>query len=417
MATGLLIGSSTQGTGNIGGDQVRYSKFTAEATGKVTEIKVYSLVSGSVKVAIYADNAGEPGNKITGNDDSQDVTLNQWNTLTIAETYITEGTVYWLGICTSVTGAASGISTGGIGRYKTVTYSTFTWPDSAGTGFTSSTYKISQAGWGVLVLSPSGIQQSISLGSPKLSFILKPAGIEQPVACGTPTVLTSGQVIQPSGIEQAIAVGTPTIIKLLQIIYPSGIEQPISIGTPYLRYPQTISPGGVEIPIIVGEPSVGIYGIIKPDGIEQVIAIGMPTVLKYVWHVVLDGQYAADTQRTNRAYVIGRDINGNPVYGTAVDSTELGLVGERLDFQQELAIPTSSQAESMASAILSKMRLSGKSGVILIPPNCGQELFDVVQVTDSQGNQAAVKFRVVGIRFEYNPRQARYHHKLILGAP
>ena len=63
------------------------------------------------------------------------------------------------------------------------------------------------------------------------------------------------------------------------------------------------------------------------------------------------------------------------------------------------------------------MRLSGKRGVILIPPNCGQELFDVVQITDSQGNQSAVKFRVVGIRFEYNPKQARYQHRLILGAP
>jgi hypothetical protein len=63
------------------------------------------------------------------------------------------------------------------------------------------------------------------------------------------------------------------------------------------------------------------------------------------------------------------------------------------------------------------MRLRGKGGVILIPPNCGQELFDVVQISDAGANQSAVTFRVVGIRFEYNPKQARYQHKLILGAP
>jgi hypothetical protein len=63
------------------------------------------------------------------------------------------------------------------------------------------------------------------------------------------------------------------------------------------------------------------------------------------------------------------------------------------------------------------MRLTGKRGVILIPPNCGQELWDAVQITDAGANQSAVKFRVVGIRFEYNPKQARYQHRLILGAP
>jgi hypothetical protein len=135
------------------------------------------------------------------------------------------------------------------------------------------------------------------------------------------------------------------------------------------------------------------------------------------FHVILDGQYITETQEINRAYIIGRDQYGNPVYGTAVNTDELGLVGERLDFQQELAIPGAAQAADVASAILAKMRLTTKRGVILIPPNCGQELFDVVEITDSGANQAAVKFRVVGLRFEFNPREARYEHRLILGAP
>jgi hypothetical protein len=85
---------------------------------------------------------------------------------------------------------------------------------------------------------------------------------------------------------------------------------------------------------------------------------------------------------------------------------------EATDKAKELA-----RAADVANAILSKMRLTGKRGVILIPPNCGQELFDVVQITDSGANQPAVKFRVVGLRFEYLPKQARYQHRLILGAP
>ncbi len=206
------------------------------------------------------------------------------------------------------------------------------------------------------------------------------------------------QTISPDSTVQAIAYGTPEV-SIWGILKPTSIVQQIVIGTPTVEG---------------GTPS-GQW--ILPPSVVQQISFGSPTILKYVWHVILDGQYNIESPAANRAYVIGRDVYGNPVYGTAVDSTELGLVGERLDFQQELAIPTEAKAGDVASAILAKMRLTGKRGVILIPPNCGQELFDVVQITDAGANQSTVKFRVVGFRFEYSPKQARYHHKLILGAP
>jgi len=209
--------------------------------------------------------------------------------------------------------------------------------------------------------------------------------------------------------------------SLAQTILPDSTVQPIAYGTPAVIRSGLILPTSIVQQIIIGTPTVqgGIPGgfVLQPGGIVQQISIGSPTLLKYVWHVILDGQYATETPGVNRAYIIGRDDSGNPVYGTAVDSTELALVGERLDFQPDPAIPTTAQAGDVASAVLSKMRLRGKGGVILIPPNCGQELFDVVQVSDSMANQSAVTFRVVGIRFEYNPKQARYAHKLILGAP
>ena len=208
--------------------------------------------------------------------------------------------------------------------------------------------------------------------------------------------------------------------SLVQTVAPESTVQPVTYGSPIVYFYGTIYPESIVQPIAYGVPTIlgGIpSGIIWPESIIQPISVGSPTILKYVWHVVLDGNYITATPPTNRAFVIGRDVYGNPVYGTAVDSTELGLVGERLDFQQEPAIPTTAQAGAMADAILTKMRLTGKRGVILVPPNCGQELFDVVEVTDTKSNQAAVKFRVVGIRFEYNPKQARYQHNLILGAP
>lgn len=397
MAIGRLVGTDTNGTGDCGANNVAYCKFTAVASGTVSEIHVYARANGHVKVAIYSDSSNAPGSRITGNDTSQAVTANQWNSLTIANTNVIKDTPYWLGLICDTDGAASWlIDFGGRAAYKAATFNGFTWPDSAGSGFTGpndgSSYALS--GYGILTLSPGGVNQPISFGSAKLILIFKPSSLIQQLAYGTPAVITSALVI-----------------------YPSGIVEGLASGIPILQYHQTISPLEIDQLLSIGMLSVGIFGILKPKGIAEIVAYGGPTILKYVWHVILDGQYATETPGVNRTYIIGRDQYGNPVYGLAEDSTEMNLVGERLDFQQEVAIPTDSQAASMAGALLSKMRLTGARGIVLIPPNCGQELFDVVQISDSGANQSAVKFRVAGIRFEYNIRQSRYEQRLILIAP
>jgi len=368
-------------------------RFQAIATGLMTEIQTYGTADGEVKIALYADSSGEPGSLIVANNNGQSVTKNQWNTLSIPQANITKDTYYWLAFNLSVTSVITALSSGGYRRHKTATYSTFTFPDPAGSGFTSSGYRVSMGAWGVCVVSPSGISQPVSYGSPQLTsiFSIKPSGISQPLAYGTPGVVSIG------------------------IISPQGITVGVATGPPALCYPQTISPTEITQQVSVGMPWLGVFGFLKLQGIAQQIPIGSPSLYKYVWHVILDGQYEIESPEKNRVFIIGRDQYGNPVWGTAVDSAELGLVGERLDFQQEVAIATTAEAESMADALLSKMRLSKKRGVILMPPNCGQELFDVVQISDSGANQSAVSFRVVGIRFEYSSMQARYEHRLFLG--
>jgi len=462
MATVKLIGS-TASTGTTGfGTSFWLAKYTAEATGLLSEIKIRSSGSQTVKVAVYADNAGEPGARLAKQDTSQSL-VDGWNTIALeASCSIVSGTSYWLAVATNAS-TLWYYTPSTARRFKVITYAGWSFPDPAGTGFTSDTGAVAEEqGFGVLVISPSGLSQPIAYGTPKLSLSIKPPGYQQVIAYGTPTVTVAGaaitiyppglqvviaygtpailypQSISPPGLAVPFAYGTPTLIpgtafiyipglqqaiaygtpKLILTIKPSGIAQAIAYGTPSLKYPQSISPPGLNVPIAYGTPSIasGVIIIYVP-GHQQVIGYGTPTILKYVWHVILDGQYNIESPGTNRAYVIGRDVYGNPVYGEAHDSGESSLVGERLDFQQELSIPTEAQAGDVATAVLAKMRLTKARGVILIPYNCGQELWDVVQITDAGANQSAVKFRVVGLRFEYHPRQARYQHKLILGAP
>ena len=134
-------------------------------------------------------------------------------------------------------------------------------------------------------------------------------------------------------------------------------------------------------------------------------------------HIALGARYITASADVNRAYVIGRDAEGNPVHGTSVTQAEVDLVGERLDFHQLLSIPTGAEAEDVAEAMLATQRIRGSRGFIQIPPNCGAELWDVVQLTDELCAQAAATYRIAGIRTEYQPKEARYHQTLYLAAP
>ena len=132
--------------------------------------------------------------------------------------------------------------------------------------------------------------------------------------------------------------------------------------------------------------------------------------------VALDGRYITETPPINTAYVIGRDSDGNPVYGTSKDQTEIDLVGQRLDFTQELSIPTEDEAEDVAEAMLEKARLSNSRGFILANPHCGVELWDVIAVNDTLCAQAKTRYRITAISFDYEPRRDKYQHKLFIGA-
>ena len=122
-------------------------RFQATTAGNVTTFKFKASASGHVKVAIYSDSAGEPGTLLNAVNTSTAVVAG-WNDITIPSTAVVSGTYYWLSYSSD---AAIGYyqSATGTMRYKTYTYSSFTFPASAGTGFTSRTDRVGLlAGWG-----------------------------------------------------------------------------------------------------------------------------------------------------------------------------------------------------------------------------------------------------------------------------
>jgi hypothetical protein len=73
-----------------------------------------------------------------------------WNDITIASKPVVKDNYYWLSYNSDVK-IGYYYSSGGTLRYKTATYSSFTFPDPAGSGFTSLSSNGLLAGWGFAV--------------------------------------------------------------------------------------------------------------------------------------------------------------------------------------------------------------------------------------------------------------------------
>jgi hypothetical protein len=168
--TQKLIGAAdTTATGNEDPNYLLLDKFTAEATGSLSQIKIKAGAAGNVKVAIYSDVSGSPGSLLSAVNTGTSVTTG-WNNISITTTTITSGTAYWLALI-SDSYCMSYKSTGGTGRYKAVSYSSFTFPTTT-SGLSSWTgYHLVQ-GWGstggdtapIIGFSPSSFTFGANLG-------------------------------------------------------------------------------------------------------------------------------------------------------------------------------------------------------------------------------------------------------------
>jgi hypothetical protein len=130
-------------------------------------------------------------------------------------------------------------------------------------------------------------------------------------------------------------------------------------------------------------------------------------------HALLAGRYADDTPEANRAQVFG-----NAVFGERFDWTGVQAVYDRLRQVDDRNLTTVAQAETRADTMLRTAAVAGMSGEITVPVNCGQELYDVIEVTDPAAGLAAARRRVLAIATRYATGQRPlYEQRISLSAP
>jgi hypothetical protein len=128
-------------------------------------------------------------------------------------------------------------------------------------------------------------------------------------------------------------------------------------------------------------------------------------------HALLRGRYRAGAVEPNRAQVFG-----DGVFAERLDWPGVEAVYDRLVQVHDLNVTSVAQAEDGGDAVLRKAALAAADGEIVAPVNCGQELYDVIEVTDGGAGLSGEKRRVVGIDLRYStgPRPV-YEQRLSLG--
>lgn len=127
-------------------------------------------------------------------------------------------------------------------------------------------------------------------------------------------------------------------------------------------------------------------------------------------HPLLSGRYAAVAAEVNRAQVFGDAVFAERLDWAAVEGSY-----DRLVQVHDLNLTTVAQAGDRGDALLREAALATEDGEIAVPVSCGQELYDVVEVTDALAGLAAEKRRVLGIELRYSTAAGTYEQRLRLG--
>ncbi|MEW6232212.1 MAG: hypothetical protein AB1566_07860 [Chloroflexota bacterium] len=131
-------------------------------------------------------------------------------------------------------------------------------------------------------------------------------------------------------------------------------------------------------------------------------------------HTILGARYGTRADTYNRFRVFGPASE----LGEAFSWGQIDYNGDRLLVLRDANLTAAADLADRATAMRREMEKLSEGGHILVPVNCGQELWDVIDVTDPYAGLSTAKRRVRGYIVDYDTsRKARYQERLFLGSP
>jgi hypothetical protein len=136
------------------------------------------------------------------------------------------------------------------------------------------------------------------------------------------------------------------------------------------------------------------------------------------YHPLLKGEYGQNLTTTH-AQVSGEteEEPPTPVRESAFDWDNLQRGIDILAMEYDPNLEETDQAAKRAVALLRHEAQKSLGGQITVPTNVGQELYDVVSVTDIRVPLGSKNYRVLAIQTDYDRRRGVYEQRLALGAP
>lgn len=134
-------------------------------------------------------------------------------------------------------------------------------------------------------------------------------------------------------------------------------------------------------------------------------------------HPVVEGRYRTSSWKLNRVTVEGYDPAGEiRILKESFAWPQLTGRQSRAKRVLDRNIGSLEVAEERGGIYLKEAEAESENGVINIPVNCGQQLHDVIEITDARAGLAAEKKRISGIKLIYDTVRGEYRQILILKA-
>ena len=130
-------------------------------------------------------------------------------------------------------------------------------------------------------------------------------------------------------------------------------------------------------------------------------------------HQIREGRYRQGAWGMNRVQVEGYDAGaGELILADSFAWDEIDRLYDRLRQVDDRNLGTVAEAQQRGQAYLRQAEIEAAGGSILVPVNCGQQLYDVIDVTDARAGLDAEKKRVLGLVLVYHPQRGEYSQRL-----